>query len=62
MFEPTFGDHGAFADVVEHVLPELERRGLRTPGHRRTGTLRERMGGSGPRLPSSHPAATHRWP
>jgi FMN-dependent oxidoreductase (nitrilotriacetate monooxygenase family) len=62
MFEPTFGDHGAFVDVVEHVLPELERRGLRTPGRRSTGTLRERMGGAGPRLPDAHPAAAHRWP
>jgi hypothetical protein len=41
-------------DVVELIVPELQRRGR----YRRDysgGTLREQLLGAGPRLPDSHP-------
>jgi FMN-dependent oxidoreductase (nitrilotriacetate monooxygenase family) len=50
--------HETFADIVEHLVPELQRRGVyRT--HYSDGTLREKLFGAGPRLPAKHPAA--RW-
>lgn len=52
---------GTFTDVVEHLAPELRRRGLLAP-EPGTGTLRERLTGGGPRLPATHPAARHRRP
>ena len=51
--------HETFADIVEHLVPELQRRGA----YRReysVGTLREKLFGAGPRLPATHPAARYR--
>jgi len=50
---------GSFEDVVEYVVPELQRRGV-YPTEYREGTLREKMFGAGPRLPESHRGAAHR--
>lgn len=47
---------GAF---VDHVIPELQRRGLAQREYR-TGTLREKLFEDGPRLPDRHPAAAFR--
>ncbi|ADG80568.1 Monooxygenase OS=Tsukamurella paurometabola (strain ATCC 8368 / DSM / CCUG 35730 / CIP 100753/ JCM 10117 / KCTC 9821 / NBRC 16120 / NCIMB 702349 / NCTC 13040) OX=521096 GN=Tpau_3997 PE=3 SV=1 [Tsukamurella paurometabola] len=44
-----------FADIAEHLVPELRRRGLLDDPVRGPSTLRERLGTSdGPRLPKSH--------
>jgi alkanesulfonate monooxygenase SsuD/methylene tetrahydromethanopterin reductase-like flavin-dependent oxidoreductase (luciferase family) len=51
--------HETFADTVEYLVPELQRRGA----YRReysSGTLREKLFGAGPRLPATHPAARYR--
>jgi long-chain alkane monooxygenase len=50
---------GTFVDVAELVVPELRRRG-RMPATPATGTLREVLGGAGPRVAASHPAAAYR--
>ncbi len=50
-----------FRDVVDLVVPELERRGLH-PAAYRPGTFREKLGGTGPRLPSNHAGAGYRAP
>jgi alkanesulfonate monooxygenase len=47
---------GTFADVVEHLVPELQRRG-RYKTHYADGTLREKLFGAGPKLQAPHPAA-----
>ena len=52
---------GTFADVVEHVVPELQRRGAYKQAYR-PGTLREKLFGKGARLPESHRAAQFRRP
>ncbi|MFT4191566.1 MAG: LLM class flavin-dependent oxidoreductase [Comamonas sp.] len=51
--------HETFEDVVEHLVPELQRRGV-YPKEYREGTLREKLFGQGPYLPESHPAARFR--
>jgi alkanesulfonate monooxygenase len=48
-----------FADVVEHLVPELQRRGRFKKSYR-PGTYRQKLFGQGPRLGESHPAARHR--
>jgi long-chain alkane monooxygenase len=48
-----------FADVVDLVVPELQRRGRYKKGYAR-GTLREKLFGNA-RLDDRHPAARHRW-
>ncbi|WP_338075126.1 LLM class flavin-dependent oxidoreductase [Kineococcus vitellinus] len=52
---------GTFADVVDHLVPELDRRG-RTAAKAAPGTtLRERLGsGEGPRLAGTHTGAGYR--
>lgn len=50
---------GTFEDIVEHLVPELERRGA-YPSEPVRGTLRERLLGQGPRLPESHRGARYR--
>jgi FMN-dependent oxidoreductase (nitrilotriacetate monooxygenase family) len=57
-----FVSPGSYLDLIDHVVPELQRIGLlRTD--RPTGTFRERIFGAGhARLPSSHPAARYRVP
>lgn len=50
---------GTWEDVIEHLVPELQRRG-RYPLDAEPGTLRARMFGHGDRLPDSHRGATYR--
>lgn len=45
-----------FADIVEHLVPELQRRG-RFKKDYAPGTYREKLFGRGPRLEDTHPAA-----
>ncbi len=51
---------GTFADIVEHLAPELQRRG-RYKREYRDGVLRHKLFGQGPRLQPPHPAADHTW-
>ncbi len=51
--------HETFADIVEHLIPELQRRGV-YPRSYKPGTLREKLFGQGPLLPANHPAARYR--
>ena len=49
----------SFADFVELIVPELQRRGVYKLDYR-PGTLREKLFGQGrARLPENHPAATY---
>jgi alkanesulfonate monooxygenase len=48
-----------FVDVVDFVVPELQRRGRYKTSYLK-GTLREKLFGH-PRLDERHPAARHRW-
>lgn len=50
---------GTWEDVIEYVVPVLQRRGL-YPSKPTRGTLRSRMFGAGDRLPETHPGAAHR--
>jgi alkanesulfonate monooxygenase len=45
----------SFSDIVELLIPELQRRGLYKTNYTR-GTLRQKLFGAGARLPQSHPA------
>jgi alkanesulfonate monooxygenase SsuD/methylene tetrahydromethanopterin reductase-like flavin-dependent oxidoreductase (luciferase family) len=45
--------HESFADIVEHLVPELQRRGVYKKEYR-PGTLREKLFGAGAKLPQSH--------
>ncbi len=51
--------HETFADVIGHLVPELQRRGV-YPKAYREGTLREKLFGDGPYLAETHPAAAYR--
>lgn len=51
--------HETFADVIGHVVPELQKRGVYATGYRE-GTLRDKLFGDGPRLPETHPAHRYR--
>jgi alkanesulfonate monooxygenase len=48
-----------FEDVVEHLVPELQRRGLFKTDYA-PGTYREKLFGRGPRLEDNHPGAARR--
>lgn len=50
---------GTFEDVVEFVVPELQRRGV-YPTAYAEGTLREKLFGAGDRLPENHHGAKFR--
>jgi FMN-dependent oxidoreductase (nitrilotriacetate monooxygenase family) len=50
---------GSFADFVEYVVPELQRRGAYKTAYSE-GTLRDKLFGRGPRLPETHRAARYR--
>jgi FMN-dependent oxidoreductase (nitrilotriacetate monooxygenase family) len=50
---------GTYADFAEHVVPELQRRGVYRTAYD-TGTLREKLFGRGARLPETHRAARYR--
>ena len=51
--------HETFEDIVNFLVPELQRRGV-YPTAYREGTLREKLFGAGPYLPENHPAARYR--
>ena len=51
----------SFEDVVQHVVPELQRRGRYKRAYA-PGTLREKLGRAGPKLPKNHPASGFRSP
>ncbi len=48
-----------FSDFVEHVVPELQRRGVYKTSYA-PGTLREKLFGAGPLLDETHPGGRHR--
>ncbi|TCQ06213.1 FMN-dependent oxidoreductase (nitrilotriacetate monooxygenase family) [Rhizobium sp. PP-F2F-G36] len=50
---------GTFEDVVDLLVPELQKRG-RYPTAYREGTLREKLFGDGPYLPDTHRGARYR--
>lgn len=49
----------AYEDFAAFIVPELQQRGRYKTAYRE-GTLREKLGGEGPRLPRRHPAAQFR--
>ena len=51
---------GTFADIVDQLVPELQRRG-RYKRDYAEGTLRHKLFGRAARLHPPHPAAGHRW-
>ena len=51
--------HETFEDVVDYLVPELQKRGA-YPTAYREGTLREKLFGGGAYLPESHPAHRYR--
>ena len=51
--------HQSFEDIVDYVVPELQRRGVYQTEYRQ-GTLREKLFGQGPRLGDEHRAAQYR--
>ncbi|OLV78583.1 5,10-methylene tetrahydromethanopterin reductase, partial [Acinetobacter baumannii] len=48
--------HQTFADVVEFIVPELQKRGVYQTSYTQ-GTLREKLFGAGPYLPENHRGA-----
>ena len=53
--------HETFTDVTDHLVPELQRRGIYKTDYA-GGTLREKLFGAGPRLPAHHCGAIYRDP
>jgi long-chain alkane monooxygenase len=51
--------HETFSDVVDLLVPELQRRDA-YPKAYREGTLRDKLFGDGSRLPATHPASQYR--
>ncbi|WP_269525225.1 LLM class flavin-dependent oxidoreductase [Acinetobacter baumannii] len=51
--------HQTFADVVEFIVPELQKRGVYQTSYTQ-GTLREKLFGDGPYLPENHRGAKYR--
>lgn len=51
--------HETFRDVVDLLVPELQKRGVFKQEYRE-GTLREKLFGAGPRLAAPHPGAGYR--
>ncbi|MDC4605694.1 LLM class flavin-dependent oxidoreductase [Acinetobacter baumannii] len=51
--------HQTFADVVEFIVPELQKRGVYQTLYAQ-GTLREKLFGAGPYLPENHRGAKYR--
>lgn len=51
--------HQTFADVVEFIVPELQKRGVYQTSYAQ-GTLREKLFGAGPYLPQNHRGAKYR--
>ncbi|MFX4744045.1 LLM class flavin-dependent oxidoreductase [Acinetobacter baumannii] len=50
--------HQTFADVVEFIVPELQKRGVYQTSYAQ-GTLREKLFGAGPYLPENHRGAKY---
>ena len=50
----------SFTDFIDHVIPELQRRGRYKTSYA-SGTLREKLFGADPRLPANHPGAGYRF-
>lgn len=51
--------HQTFSDVVEFIVPELQKRGVYQTSYAQ-GTLREKLFGAGPYLPENHRGAKYR--
>ncbi|MNY86130.1 Dimethyl-sulfide monooxygenase [compost metagenome] len=51
--------HQTFADVVEFIVPELQKRGVYQTSYAQ-GTLREKLFGAGPYLPENHRGVKYR--
>ncbi len=51
--------HQTFTDVVEFIVPELQKRGVYQTSYTQ-GTLREKLFGAGPYLPENHRGAKYR--
>lgn len=51
--------HQTFADVVEFIVPELQKRGVYQTSYAQ-GTLREKLFGAGPYLPENHRGSKYR--
>jgi FMN-dependent oxidoreductase (nitrilotriacetate monooxygenase family) len=51
--------HETFRDIVDHLVPELQKRGVYKRDYA-PGTLRDKLFGAGPRLPETHPGARYR--
>ena len=52
--------HQTFSDVVEFIVPELQKRGVYQTEYAH-GTLREKLFGQGPYLPENHRGASYRF-
>jgi hypothetical protein len=52
--------HETFEDVVNLLVPELQRRGAYPAAYGPGSTLREKLFSAGPYLPANHPAAQYR--
>ncbi|MHA3116644.1 LLM class flavin-dependent oxidoreductase [Acinetobacter sp. ANC 4635] len=52
--------HQTFSDVVEFIVPELQKRGVYQTEYAQ-GTLREKLFGQGPYLPEDHRGASYRF-
>ncbi|MHA3055994.1 LLM class flavin-dependent oxidoreductase [Acinetobacter sp. ANC 4633] len=52
--------HQTFSDVVEFIVPELQKRGVYQTEYAQ-GTLREKLFGQGPYLPENHRGAGYRF-
>lgn len=52
--------HQTFSDVVEFIVPELQKRGVYQTKYAH-GTLREKLFGQGPYLPENHRGASYRF-
>jgi long-chain alkane monooxygenase len=52
--------HETFEDVVNLLVPELQRRGVYPAAYGPGSTLREKLFSAGPYLPANHPAAQYR--
>jgi FMN-dependent oxidoreductase (nitrilotriacetate monooxygenase family) len=51
--------HETFADIAQHLVPELQKRGAFKREYR-PGTLREKLFGGAAQLPGTHPAVQYR--
>jgi hypothetical protein len=52
--------HETFEDIVNLLVPELQRRGVYPNAYGPGSTLREKLFSTGPYLPANHPAAQYR--